>query len=394
VNISSRFADASESPTLAITQRARELRAAGKQILSLSAGEPDFPTPAAIAEAGIAAIRSGKTRYTAAAGTQSLRDRVSEALARDFGLDYAPREICISASTKPGIFLSLCGILEDGDEVVVPAPYWVSYPEMVRLAGGQAVMLPCHERDGFLPDPERLEAALARPRVRGILWNSPNNPSGAVWPEPRVAELVGMCRRLDRWILADEIYSKIVYDGRHVSPGAVAGGKDVTVVLGGLSKSYSMTGWRLGWIAGPEHLVGPTIRVQGQLFGNACSISQAAAEVALGDEGSAACREMVAAFAARRDYLLAAIPKVRGLTLYPPDGAFYLFPGCQEILDGLGIDDEQLAVRLLDEAEIAVVPGTAFGAPGHIRLSFAASMETLEQAVARLSEWIDRNLPQ
>ncbi|MFQ5504763.1 MAG: pyridoxal phosphate-dependent aminotransferase [Planctomycetota bacterium] len=392
MKISSPFAATAESPTLAITQKAAELSAAGRDIISLSAGEPDCSTPSAAAEAGIQAIRNGNTHYTPSAGIPELRDAICRSLERDFDLSYARHEVCATASTKPAIFLSLCAILEPGDEVVLMVPYWVSYPEMVRLAGGRTVLLSTREEDGFVPRLADLEACLARPRVRAILLNSPGNPAGAVWPKQRTHELVDLCRRHDCWILSDEIYAHILYGtARHLSPAAVEGGRERTVVLNGLSKAYSMTGWRIGFLAGPSELVASVIRVQSHLFGNPCTISQAAAEVALDEDGTACVTEMVAAFSKRRDFLLEQLSSIPELSLHAPEGAFYLFPGVKRLLDRTGGDDLRLAQRLLEEARIAVVPGSAFGAPGHIRLSFAASLEALEEAMRRLKQWLSQS---
>lgn len=393
MRIASRLASISESTTLAITARAAELKAQGRDVISLAAGEPDFPTPAPIAEAGIAAIRQGRTRYTATAGVPELRRAVAESLRRDYGLDYRANEVCVTAGTKPAIWLALAALLEPGEVVLVPAPYWVSYPAIVSLAGGVPRVLDTHEEAGFLPEPDELERALAERDVRGILLNSPCNPTGAVWPEARLAHLVETCARHDRWIVSDEIYADICYLDRPArSPAAMPGGREHTIVLNGLSKSCSMTGWRLGYMAGPEPVVAAATRAQSQLIGNACTISQYAALRALAAEGHADVKDaraaMVEQFARRRGFLVRALGELPRLTVRAPQGAFYVFPGVRAICAHLGCDDVSLAQRLLEEIGVATVPGSAFGKSGYLRLSFAASMDDLERAVDRLGEWL------
>lgn len=390
VKISSTLQLISESTTLAITARAAELRSSGKDVISLSAGEPDFRTPEIPSRGGIAAIEGGKTKYTAAAGLPELRDAVSRSLARDFGLEYSRAEICITAGTKPAINLSLISLIEIGDPVIVLAPYWVSYPDLVRLAGGEPVILQAREEDEFLPDLDELGALLAK-GASGVILNSPCNPTGTVWPRERIEALVGLCTQHDAWILSDEIYAQILYDGaEHVSPAQVPGGRERTVVLNGFSKSFSMTGWRIGYLAAPAEFTASVIRSQSQMIGNACTPSQHAAIAALSDEAQAARLQMVEAFTERRAFMVRALPELPGFTLRSPKGAFYLFPGVQRVLDQLGIDDVTLAKRLLDESLLAVVPGSAFGLPGHLRLSFASSIEELRRAVERLHEFLEK----
>ena len=388
MKISSTLQLISESATLAITARAAELRGAGKDVISLSAGEPDFQTPEIPSLGGIRAIESGKTKYTSAAGLPELRAAVARSLARDFGMDYERNEICITAGTKPAIHLSLLSLLEKGDRVIVLAPYWVSYPDLVRLAGGEPVLLQGHEEDDFLPNEAEI-AKLLEEGASGIILNSPCNPTGTVWPEARIAGLIELCKEHDAWILSDEIYAQILYDGaKHVSPAQLPGGRERTVVLNGFSKAFSMTGWRIGYLAAPEELTHSVIRAQSQMIGNPCTPSQHAAIAALTEDAQPARLQMVEAFTDRRAFMIEALPKLPGFTLRSPEGAFYLFPGVQAALDQLGIDDVELAKRLLDEALLAVVPGTAFGLPGHIRMSFASSIDELRRAVDRLESFL------
>lgn len=389
MHISSRLDAISESKTLAITSRAAELRAEGKDIISLSAGEPDFPTPVPVAEAGIEAIREGKTRYTSVPGIPELRKRITEHLARDFDLEYDWKEICVTASVKAGLTLSLLALAEPGDKVVLPAPYWVSYPEVVGLSRACPAILPCSEANGFIPTEAELTTALSADGVRGIILNSPSNPSGAVWSESQLTNLVEICAENDCWILSDEIYARVTYDDiPSISPANIPGGKERTIVLNGLSKVYSMTGWRIGYVAAPRELIQAITALQSHALGNPPTISQYAAMEAWSDRGVDYPNEMLQAFAERRAWICDAIDKLPGFTLHRPGGAFYVFPGVEAILEERGIDDLTLAALLLDEAGVAVVPGTAFGAPGHIRLSFAASMEQIQEAIRRIATWL------
>lgn len=390
MRISSRLQSVTESTTMAIAARAAELRREGKNVISLSAGEPDFDTPPFVAQAGIDAIRGGQTHYTAAAGTPELRQQISLALARDRGLAYRPNEICVTAGTKPAVWLCLLALLEPGERCIVLAPFWVSYPAMVRLAGAEPVIVPCPEDNGFLPREEALERALQEPGVRGIIFNSPCNPTGAVWPRERVAGLVELCARYDVWIVSDEIYDTIHYGNTEiVCPAGLPGGRERTVSINGLSKAFAMTGWRLGWLAAPEPVVDAVLRIQSQAIGNACSISQAAALTALEAERDTATRGMVAAFQERRDFLVSALEELPGMTLHPPAGAFYAFPGVRRLLEARRVDDVRLCQSMLEEIGVAIVPGSAFGEPGHVRFSFAASLEDIREALSRLSDWLE-----
>ncbi|MEZ5989211.1 MAG: pyridoxal phosphate-dependent aminotransferase [Planctomycetota bacterium] len=381
----------SESTTLAITARAAEMRAQGRPVLSLSAGEPDFGTPEAVARAGIAAIEAGLTGYTAAAGLPELRRAIAAHLGREYGLAYEPAEVCVTASVKPALSLALTALLEPGDKVVIQAPYWVSYPDIVRLAGGEPAVLETGVDGGFLPTEDALAEAMAAEGVRGILLNTPSNPTGAVWDERLLTTLVGLCRERDQWILSDEIYSRVVYEGwAHRSPAAIPGGHELTIHVDGLSKAYAMTGWRIGWIAGPREPVAAIAAIQSHVLGNAPTVSQYAALEALSERGSAYPQQMLEAFAERRAWLIEAVGALPGFRLSEPRGAFYLFPDVSEVCARRGTDDVALARTLLEEVEVAVVPGTAFGSPGHLRLSFAASLGVLQAAIGRIADWLAR----
>ncbi|HHI80416.1 MAG TPA: pyridoxal phosphate-dependent aminotransferase [Planctomycetes bacterium] len=378
----------SESKTLAITALAARMRAEGREVISLSAGEPDFATPAVIRQAGIRAIEEGWTRYTPAAGKPEVRQAAAESLQRDFGLQYKAEEICITAGTKPAIYQSLLVLLNPGDKVLIFAPYWVSYPDLVHMASGVPVIQKTEEKNGFLPTKEELEKVFAEHDLRCVILNSPCNPTGAAWPPELLETLVQLCLAKETWILSDEIYGQILYGNTlHVSPAEIRGGRKLTVVLNGLSKAYSMTGWRLGYLAAPKEVTQAVAKIQSQMIGNPCTISQGAALEALGKDHSKERGEMLAAFQERRRFLLDRLPSIEGFSLRAPAGAFYMFPGIQPLLDRKGWDDEGFCMEALEELGVALVPGSAFGFPGHIRLSFAASMEDLKMAVDLLQAW-------
>ena len=389
MNVSSRISQLAESATLAISARAKELRAAGRNVISLSAGEPDFATPERIAVAAGEGIGRGWTRYTAVAGAIETRRAVTQHLERDYGLSYDVREVAITAGVKSAIHLALMALLEAGDEVVVLSPYWVSYPALVTLAGGRAKIIDCPASQDFVPDFGELEAALASSRCRAILVNSPSNPTGKIWSRSQIQRLVELCTRHDIAMLSDEIYRDISFGVEVTSPAQIEGGRELSLVFNGLSKSYAMTGWRLGWVAGPRELVDAIQRAQGQIIGNACSVSQFAAITALDDAARPEVDTMVEEFARRRDYIVPALQALPGVEVVAPDGAFYAFANIDDLLAKCGGDDIELAKRILEEVEVALVPGSAFGAPGHVRVSFAASMEDLQEAIGRLQRFAE-----
>ena len=379
------------SGTKEMTARARALRAQGQDIITLSQGEPDFDTPSDIREAGIAAIRGGHTRYTAVAGIDELRSAIAAKLRRDNGLDYDPSQVIVGCGAKQVIFNALFATLDPGDEVVIPAPCWVSYPDMVRLAGGNPVVLDCPAAEGFKLSPEQLRAAIT-PRTKWLILNSPANPTGAVYSEADLAALAEVLREAsDVWVLCDDIYEKLVYrPARFATIAAVAPDlKWRTLVVNGVSKAHAMTGWRVGYGAGPDDLVKAMATIQGQTSSHTSSISQhAAAEALAGDQGYMPA--FVNAFMERRDLMCERLKRVPGLRCRVPDGAFYLFVSCKELIgtampDGRPLhSDQDFAMYLLEKFGVAVVPGSSFLAPGYIRLSYAASPEMLERACNRI----------
>lgn len=386
LQLSSKARAVEESTTLAISARAGALRAAGKPVISLSAGEPDFGTPEPIRRAGIAAIEGGHTRYTATSGIPALREQGAAWLGRAFGLDLAgAEEVMVTAGAKPALHLAFTTLLEPGDRVLVPAPYWVSYPDLVRLSGGEPVVLPACPDQGFVHTPEQIAAAARENGAKGIVLNFPNNPSGAVPEADWVARVVEACAREDLWILSDEIYGLILYDGaRHVSPAAVPGGRDRTIVVTGGTKSHSLTGWRVGLMAGPADVIAAAGRIQSQAIGNTCTISQHACIACVTEDFEDELRTRLASFDERRRFLVETLPKIPGLALEAPRGAFYAFVDARELCAARAQDDVAFCQDLLESVHVAAVPGTAFGCPGFVRLSYAASMDDLREASDRL----------
>ena len=371
------------SQTSAMTDRAAALRGEGRDIVSLSVGEPDFDTPAHVIAAAKQALDEGKTRYTPVAGTADLREAVVRHFARDLAIETSTPQVIVTAGGKQAIFEALLATIAPGDEVIVPAPWWVSYPQIVRFAGGEVVPLPTTPQDRYLPDPDRLER-LITPRTRWLLLNSPCNPTGAVYPPAllkRIAEILRRHRQV--MVMSDDIYWPLVYGAQgHVSLGAIAPDlADRLLTVSGVSKSHAMTGFRIGFAAGPQELVSAMTRLQSHNSGNASSVSQAAAVAALtGPQDFLG--EWRATFRRRRDRVVSAINATPGLSTPEPDGAFYCFVDAKPLM-GRFDDDNALALHLL-EAGVAVVPASAFGGADGFRISFAASETALDTALARI----------
>ncbi|MFW6349447.1 MAG: pyridoxal phosphate-dependent aminotransferase [Thiohalospira sp.] len=375
------------SPTLAVTARAKALRAAGQDIIGLGAGEPDFDTPDNIKEAAMAAIRAGDTKYTAVDGTPALKEAIAAKFRRDNSLDYDLDQILVSAGGKQSFFNLCQALLNPGDEVVIPAPYWVSYPDIVRLAEGEARFVETTLDAGFKMTPDQLEAAITD-NTRLVVINSPSNPTGVAYTRAELAALGSVLERHPRVLVAtDDIYEHIRWEeGAFINiVNATPSLKERAVVLNGVSKAYSMTGWRIGYAAGPADLIAAMKTIQSQSTSNPASISQAAAVEAL--TGDQSCIEtMVTAFRQRHDFVVEALGRLPGVRPLPGQGAFYCFPDMSEAIRGAGMaDDVAFAEHLLTEAGVALVPGSAFGAPGCMRLSFATSLSNLEQAMERLA---------
>jgi len=374
------------SPTLAVTARAAKLRAEGKDVIGLGAGEPDFDTPPHIAEAGIEAIKGGFTRYTNVDGTPELKDAIIAKFQRDNGLSYTRPQILVSSGAKHTIFNLMMALLDPGDEVVIPGPYWVSYPDMALLADGVPVFINAGASQGYKITPAQLEAAVT-PKTRLFILNSPSNPTGAAYTRKELEALGAVLARHPRVMIGtDDMYEHIWWGPEPFCSLVTACPSlyDRTVTINGVSKSYAMTGWRIGYCGGPAELVTAMATVQGQSTSNPTSISQKAATVALA--GNQACvAEMNKAFKERHDFIVRGLNSLRGVSCLPGFGTFYAFANVERAMANLGLaDDNAFAERLITEALVAVVPGSGFGAPGHMRLSFACSMATLEKALERM----------
>ncbi|GAB4537293.1 MAG: pyridoxal phosphate-dependent aminotransferase [Parvularculaceae bacterium] len=382
------------SPTIAVTQKARELKARGVDVIGLGAGEPDFDTPDNIKEAAIAAIRRGETKYTAVDGIPELKQAVADKFRRDNGLDYDTDQITIAPGGKPIIFNALLATLNPGDEVIIPAPYWVSYPDMVRLAGGTPVIIEASGADGFKLKPEALEAAIT-PQTKWFISNSPSNPTGAAYTREDIAALAAVLERHEHvWVLTDDMYEKIVFDGfEFTTPAQVAPALyDRTLTMNGASKAYCMTGWRIGFAGGPKPLIKAMAKAQSQMTSNPCSIAQWAAVEALnGPQDFIAAHNQV--FRERRDLVVSMLNQAAGLECRTPEGAFYVYPSCAGLMgkktqDGREIRrDADFAAALLDQEAVAVVHGEAFGLSPYFRISYATSTEALEEACRRIQRF-------
>lgn len=389
LQLSSRVQAIKPSPTLAITTKAAELKAAGQDIIGLGAGEPDFDTPDHIKDAAIAAIKAGQTKYTAVDGTPGLKKAIIAKFKRDNGLDYEPSQVLVSSGGKQSFFNLALATLNPGDEAIIPAPYWVSYPDMVLVAEGKPVIIKTGADTRFKITPEQLEEAITE-RTRLFVINSPSNPSGMAYTLDELKALGEVLKRYPNIMIAtDDMYEPILWTGQPFCNILTATPElyDRTFVLNGVSKAYSMTGWRIGYAAGPAKIIGAMKKIQSQSTSNPASISQAAAQEAL--DGPQDCIDpMVEAFKARHDYLVDALNKLPGVECLTGDGTFYVFPSFHKAIEANPSvnSDVEFAEWLLKEAGVALVPGSAFGAPGHMRLSFATSMDNLEKAIARLKK--------
>jgi aspartate/methionine/tyrosine aminotransferase len=379
------------SPTLKISAKARAMKAEGLDVIDLSVGEPDFPTPENIKDAGIKAIRDNFTKYTESDGILSLRQAIAKRLKEDHGLEYGPKQIIVSAGAKSSLFHLVQALVDEGEEVIVPAPYWVTYPECVALAKGKPVIVPTRQEDGFLLTPEALKAAIS-PATKAIILNNPSNPTGGAYTKDQLQALAEVIKGEDLYVIADEIYASLVFDNFKFTSFAALGDdvKKRTIVINGVSKSYSMTGWRIGFAAGPAEVIDGMSKIQSHTTSNACSIAQKASlEAYEGPQYDV--QKMVAEFQRRRNYCLMRLAAVPGLACFKPQGAFYLFPNVKSFYDkeagGVKIRNSYgLAYFLLKEARVAIVPGDAFGADDHIRLSYATSMTNLEKGMDRIVE--------
>lgn len=389
--LAARLSQVKPSPTMAVTAKAAELKAAGRDVIGLGAGEPDFDTPDNVKEAANRAIAAGDTKYTNVDGTPALKRAICDKFKRENGLDYTPEQITVACGGKHIIFNAIFATVDPGDEVIVPAPYWVSYPDIVLLAGGTPVFVEGAEADGFKIRPEALEAAIT-PRTKWLILNSPSNPTGAAYTGAELAALGEVLARHPQvWVLSDDIYEHLVYDGfefrtiAQVAP-ALAGR---TLTMNGVSKAYAMTGWRIGFAGGPVELIKAMAKIQSQSTSNPSSVSQAAAVEALNGPQDF-IPQRAAVFRERRDMVVSMLNQAPGLTCARPEGAFYVYPSCAGLIgkktpDGAILaDDNQVATYLLEAEGVAVVPGIAFGLSPHFRISYATATETLEEACQRI----------
>jgi aspartate aminotransferase len=388
LQLSDRVQQIKPSPTLAVTNRAAELKAAGKDIIGLGAGEPDFDTPDHIKQAAIKAIENGFTKYTAVDGTPGLKKAIINKLQNDNGLSYEANQILVSCGGKQSFFNLALAYINKGDEVVIPAPYWVSYPDMVIIAEGVPVCIETDESTRFKITPEQLDAAITD-KTRLVVLNSPSNPSGVAYTKEELQALGAVLRKYPDVLIATDDMYEYIWWADFAFENIVTACPDLydrTIVLNGVSKAYSMTGWRIGYAAGPAKLIGAMKKVQSQSTSNPTSISQVAAEAAL-NGGRDCVLPMVKAFKERHDYLIAALNPIPGFSCIEGDGAFYAYPSVKEAMKTAGIEsDVEFAEKLLLEAGVALVPGSAFGTPGYMRLSFATSMDVLKDAVERIKK--------
>lgn len=384
----------SPSQTIAITAKARALKAQGRDVIGLSSGEPDFDTPRNIKNAAIAAIERGETKYTDVAGTLALRKAVCAKFLRDSGIAYRPEEIIVTTGGKQVIFNALMATIDKGDEAIIPAPCWVSYPDIVELAEGRPVIVSCDQNSGFKLRPEQLEAAIT-PRTKWFILNNPCNPTGAAYSREELKALTDvLMRHPEVWVFTDDIYEKLAYDGfkpatvLEVEPGL----RERTITMNGCSKGYAMTGWRIGFAGAPLALIKAMDKLQGQSTSNTSSISQAAAVEAL-DGPQDSIGEMVVVYQRRRDLVVEMLNRCEGILCHKPEGAFYVFPsvhGCLGKTSAGGrkiTTDEDFVVALLEEEGVAAVHGSAFMAPGHFRISYATDDESLREACARIQRF-------
>lgn len=378
------------SPTLTIDAKAKSMKAAGVDVINFGVGEPDFDTPDNIKEAAIKAIKDGFTKYTPAGGIDPLRQAIADKLKADNGLDYTKDEVVVSCGAKHSLYNLAQALYDDGDEVIIPAPYWVSYPDQVILAGATPVIVKTREEDNFMLTPEAFEKAITK-KTKALILNSPSNPTGAAYDAKTLQGLAEVAVKHGIYVVSDEIYEKLIYDGKqHVSIASFGPEiKKLTIVINGLSKSHAMTGWRIGYAAGPLDIIKAINKIQGQSTSNPTSIAQkAAVEALVGPQDFIA--KMNVEFDKRRMYLLNELNAIDGISCRKPDGAFYVFPNTKKLYGGKVRNSSELALFLLEEAAVALVPGDAFGDDDFVRISYATAMADIEKAVVRIKEAVKK----
>ena len=381
------------SPTIAVTQKARELKASGKDIIGLGAGEPDFDTPENIKQAAIKAIKDGDTKYTAVDGTPALKNAIINKFKRENNLEYQINQITVGAGGKHVIYNAMVATLNEGDEVIVPAPYWVSYPDIVLLAGGTPIILECTEKQGFKINPLELEKMITK-KTKWIILNSPSNPTGACYSEKDIREIAKVLEKHPQVnILSDDIYEHVTYENfKFFTIAQIESLKDRVLTMNGVSKAYSMTGWRIGYAAGPKEIIKAIAKIQSQSTTNPSSISQAAAVEALNGTQDF-IKERANSFQERRNFVVKALNEIDGIECLNPDGAFYVFPSCKGLIGKKDTNGNELKMdtdfvqSLLENSGVAVVQGSAFGLEGFFRISYATSMDNLKKALGKISSF-------
>ena len=379
------------SPTIAVTSKAREMRAAGKDVIGLGAGEPDFDTPDNIKEAAIEAIKRGDTKYTAVDGTPALKKAIQAKFSRENNLSYELDQITVGTGGKQVLYNAFMATVNKGDEIIIPAPYWVSYPDIILLAGGKPRIVKCEEKDNFKITPSKLKKAISK-KTKWIILNSPSNPTGSAYTKEEILELSKILIKYKKiHVLSDDIYEHITYDNfNFFTIAQIKSLKDRTLTMNGVSKSYSMTGWRIGYAAGPKEIIKAMAKIQSQSTSNPTSISQAAAVEALNGTQDF-IQERANSFKERRNFVVNSLNNINGISCLKPEGAFYVFPSCKKLLGKKTKlkTDKDFVEKLLEKSEVAVVQGSAFGLDGYFRISYATSMENLRKAMERIKLFCD-----
>jgi aspartate aminotransferase len=393
MKLAKRVSSLTPSTTLAITAKAKELKAAGHDVIGLGAGEPDFNTPQHIIDAAVKAMNEGHTKYTPSGGLAGLKAEIIKKFKEDQNLSYEPSEIIVCVGAKHALYTLFQVILDEGDEVIIPTPYWVSYPEQVKLAGGVPVYVEGLEENEFKITPEQLQSAITE-RTKAVIINSPNNPTGMIYTKEELAALGEICLKHDILIVSDEIYEKLVYDGhKHVSIAQISPElKEQTIIINGVSKSHSMTGWRIGYAAGNKEIIRAMTDLASHSTSNATSIAQYGA-IAAYSGSQESVEEMRKAFEERLNIIYDKLVQIPGFSCVKPQGAFYLFPNAREAAALAGYSSvDELVEALLEEAKVALIPGSGFGAPDNVRLSYATSLELLEEAVERIKQFMEQKI--
>ncbi|MFQ5792311.1 MAG: pyridoxal phosphate-dependent aminotransferase [Acidobacteriota bacterium] len=390
MNFAQRMSRITTSSTMVVLQKAQKLKAAGVEVVDFGAGEPDFPTPENIKQAAVRALEENFTKYTATGGIRELKEAICRRHAQDFGSNYTPEECLVTVGGKQAIFEAISALIEHGDEVILPSPYWVSFMDIIHYAGGKGVLVEACESEDFVLRAEQVERALT-PQTKLIVVNSPNNPTGAVVEPQEMEKLLALAKKRNLVLLSDECYCQFLYDGRRPFSLGASGNRENLVLVGSLSKTYSMTGWRVGFALGPAKLMSHMLNLQSHSTSNPTSIAQkAAVEALLGPQDSV--QAMLQEYSRRRDKIVQGLRSIPGIRCSLPQGAFYVYPNVGTHLGPKGAADVlALAEKLLEQAHLALVPGTAFGTDAHVRISYAASQKLIDEGLRRLRDFFTRS---